>query len=119
MKRFEIVGLCGICLKLAELIDRRTDEQNQNDKILNDLGLGCRAFTSYLRNGVKGIVDLQNDYTRALDKAQYAKISENQARDMLEDIFGDREADSLNDELKEKIKTYVSELLKEYESEGN
>lgn len=38
-------------------------------------------------------------------------------REFLTDIFGDEESETLDDEYKQKIKDFVIELLKEFDSE--
>ena len=79
------------------------------------IGLGYKAMTGYLRTGVKGVIELQGKYHAANDKAYYAKSNEQDMRDFLIEIFGEEEPETLNDEIKAKIKNAVHEIL---ESEG-
>lgn len=54
----------AICLDIAEYYDTMGEKADSvlEDNMLKELGLGYRAFTGYLRQGVKEIIDLQNDF---------------------------------------------------------
>lgn len=68
-----------------------------------------------LRRGVKAVIDLQDDYSKALEYQNYAEIGEKAARDFLQEVFGDEEIDMINDEDKQKIKEFVQQLMKKWE----
>ena len=106
-----------VCLDIAEWYDRKGDENHNffGDEMTRAIGLGYKAMTGYLRTGVKKVIELQGKYHAANDKAHYAKSNEQDMRDFLIEIFGEEEPETLNDEIKAKIKNAVHEIL---ESEG-
>lgn len=79
--------------------------------------MGSRAMSNYLRQGVKGVIDLQAECYRQQEMARYARMGQESAEDFLDDIFGDSEIDSVNDEMKAKLKAYVKQLEGEWENE--
>ena len=93
------------------------DEGSEDHPYWEECNMGCRALSGYLRQGVKCVIDLQSDYYRQKANEKYAMMSNDSARDFLKDIFGDRDIDSLNDELKTKLKNYVQHLYDEWEAE--
>ena len=64
MTKSKLNRFVQICLDIAEYYDTIGEEADPvlEDKMLKELGLGYRAFTGYLRQGVKEVIDLQNDY---------------------------------------------------------
>ena len=101
--------LIELSLNIANIVDRR-GEQNYDD-LSNELNLGYRALSTYLRQGAKAIIDMEDGYSEACLQAKLAEQSEQDARDFLQDIFGDSDVDSLSNELKDKIRKYVTKLL--------
>ena len=93
------------------------DEGVEDHPYWEECNMGCRALSGYLRQGVKCVIDLQSDYYRQKENEKYARMSNDSARDFLKDIFGDRDIDSLNDELKTKLKNYVQHLYDEWDEE--
>lgn len=111
-KTEDINYLVKICLDLANIVDR-----NGEDGVgyLKDLKLGHRALSVSLRRGVKAIVDLQEDYSKAIEYREYAEIGEKEAKDFLKEIFGDDEIFTINDEDKNKITEFVRQLMEKWE----
>lgn len=108
----EINYLVKICLDIANIVDRH----GEKDKLyLDELGLGYRALSISLRRGVKAVIDLQDDYSKALEYQNYAEIREKSARDFLQEVFEDEYIDTINDEDKQKIKEFVQQLMKKWE----
>lgn len=64
-KTKEITNLIKICLDIANIADRKGEEGNA---YLEDLGLGYRALSISLRQGAKAVIDLQDDYSKALEE---------------------------------------------------
>ena len=112
--------MLGLCLNIAELIDEWGHEENQALRLITDeLGLGYRALSTSLREGVKEAVDLQARYRGAIETADLAKCGEECARDFLEDVFGDRDIDSINHSDKERFRELYKKIQKEWdEQEG-
>lgn len=108
----EINYLVKICLDIANIVDRHGEKDKP---YLDELGLGYRALSISLRRGVKAIIDLQDDYSKALECQNCAEIGEKAARDFLQEVFGDEEIDTINDEDKQKIKEFVQQLMEKWE----
>ena len=122
----------SICLDLADLYDDTGCEVYLNNNptfeqsarlshmewTCSELGLGYRALTSYLRNGVKEIIKLQGEYQREKELKKYAKSSEKDARDFMEELFGDREPECINDKDRERIKNFVKGIMEEWDKEA-
>lgn len=113
----DLNALAELCLNIANIIDRRAEENGKGDYDIDELGMGYRAADYYLRQGVKAIVDIQNMYAYEKEKADLAKISEQVANDFVKDIFGDEEVTSINDKDKERIRQFVQDIYKEWEDE--
>lgn len=70
-KTKEITNLIKICLDIANIADRKGEEGNA---YLEDLGLGYRALSISLRQGAKAVIDLQDDYSKALEDRGMQKL---------------------------------------------
>lgn len=114
MKYDYVTRLVQTCLDIANIADEKGEK---NERILDELGLGYRALSGILRRGCKEIIDLQDSYHAAVEAKQLAKIGEKSAHDFLEDIFGDRDIDTINDKDKERIKAFVKQIYAEWDAE--
>ena len=103
----------SICLQLADMA-----AEKQETPFDNSLHVGYRAFSGFMRGGVKEIIDLQNDYCGMVFKAEYAERDEKDARDFLQECFGDREIDSINEGDRERILSLCNKIRQEWESNG-
>ncbi len=119
MTRNDVNRLVKVCLDIAEYIDKKTDQDKQyfGGEMCEEIGLGCRALTAYLRKGAVAVIDLQRDYHWAMERKNASEMSEKICRDFLEDVFGDKEIDTINDSDKERIKEFVRGIMKEWEDE--
>jgi len=106
--------LISLCLQLADLADAQ-GETPFNNVLPNGLHMGYRAFSGFMRGGVKEIIDLQNDYYGMESDAEIAKKSEEDARDFLQECFGDREIDSINEEDRDRILFLCNKIRREWE----
>lgn len=111
-KTKEITNLIKICLDIANIADRKDEEGNA---YLEDLGLGYRALSISLQQGAKAVIDLQDDYSKALEDRGYAETGEKEARDFLLEVFGDQEIDTINENDKQRIKDFVKDIMKSWE----
>ena len=109
MKQDCLCKLAELSLKIANVIDRQGEKRNFS--FADELNMGYRALSIYLRQGVKAIVDIQENYSNVKEKMELAELSEQEARGFLRDIFGDEDIDSISDENKAKIREFVSELF--------
>lgn len=112
-KTKEINNLIKICLDIANIADRKGEEGNA---YLEDLGLGYRALSISLRQGAKAVIDLQDDYSKALEHRRYAETGEKEARNFLQEVFGDGEIDTINENDKQKIKDFVKDIMASWEN---
>lgn len=99
-----------LCLQLADLAD-----QKRVTPFNEDISIGYGAFSSYMRQGVKEVIDLKQDYYNALYRRRLAEQSEKDARDFLQECFGDSEIDSINDADKLRIITFCKQIEAEWE----
>lgn len=99
-----------LCLQLADLAD-----QKQVTPFNEDLSMGWGAFSSYMRQGVKEVIDLKQDYYNALYRRSIAEQSQKDARDFLYECFGDREIDSINEDDRRRILALCDKIRREWE----
>lgn len=104
-----------LMLDIAEVVDR--DGEKEEYTLPNKLRLGYRALSGKLRDGACEIVKMQERYSDAIITAELAKIGEEDAQKMLEDVLGEEDAETLCDEIKEKIKNAVAAIIKEWDEE--
>ena len=100
----------SICLQMADMADEK-----QETPFDNCLHMGYRVFSGYMRGGVKEIIDLQNDFYGTVFRAEYAERDEKDARDFLQECFGDREIDDINEKDKERIIYLCRKIAREWE----
>ena len=105
-----IRSMIDICLKVADVLEE-TDANKANDFCLHYLNCGCRVVSTYLRKGVSEIMHLLMDYRDLQDSLEREKKDAENARNMLEELTGDREFDQLSDEIREA-------LLEQYKASG-
>lgn len=108
-----IYWFISICLQLADMADEK-----QESPFDNCLHMGYRAFSGYIRGGVKEIIDLQNDFYGMAFKAEFAQRDADDARDFLQQCFGDREIDSINEGDRDRILFLCNKIRQEWESNG-
>ena len=108
----KIYRFIQICLQLADIAD-----QKKETPFHDELSMGCMAFSGYMRQGVKEIIDLKQDYFFTLSRMVLAEASEKDARDFLQECFGDSEIDSINDADKERIIALCKQIEAEWEEE--
>ena len=108
----KINRLIKIMLDLANISDE--EKETPFDR---KMGLGYRAFTSYIRNGCKEIIDLQDNYYSALESKDYAERMLKSNEEFIERIFGDLNVTEFNDEEIARIKAVVDAIEKEWEEE--
>ena len=106
-----------LCLQMAEINDRQAEENdNGHGDFSRPLSMGYLAFSGYMRDGVMRVISLQDTVSRLKSKAQIAESSEESARDFLEEVFGDRDPESINDKDKERIKVFVQSIFAEWDA---
>lgn len=106
--------LIKIMLDLADVAEIR--QKTPFDK---EIGLGYRVFTSYVRKGVQGIIDLKIDYFLACESREYAKMCLKDNEEMLERIFGRTDLDIYTDEEIARFRALADEIQKEINVEVN
>ena len=104
---------CGYTF-IADVADIR--QKTPFDK---EMELGYRAFTSYVRKGVQGIIDLKRDYFLACESREYAKMCLKDNEEMLERIFGRTDLDVYTDEEIARFRALADEIQKEIDEEVN
>ena len=114
----DINRLSQLCLNIANLCDRAAELDGIKEYISDNLGLGYRALSVYLRKGVKSMIDFQDMYSTSVEKKNIAELGEQSARDFMTDIFGDEDIDSINDKDKVRIRDFVQQIYKEWDCEN-
>lgn len=109
--------LVEIVLRMAEMSDSKHEKTYMRYDLVDDLGYGHLAFSGILRAGAKAVIDLQNDLHNYKNKYQIQKQDNEQVRDFLEEVFGDREIDCINDKDKERILELCEQIRTEWENE--
>lgn len=99
--------LINIMIDLADIADAGKGDF----PYLDSLGMGCRALSGYIRQGVKDIIDLEHDYYNQINRTEYAESAKKEMDEFLYDIFGEEEAYTLNDDHKQKIREFVRGLM--------
>ena len=69
MKQDYLCKLAEISLNIANVVDRQG--ANDDCSLADSLGMGYRALSSYLRQGVKAIVDIQERCTGAFESSNF------------------------------------------------
>lgn len=105
-------NLIKIMLNLADLADEK-----QETPFDHEMGLGYRAFTSYVRAGVQKMVKLKSDYYSACESRDYAKNALKDNEDTLKKIFGRPDLDVYNDDELARFKELAEEIQKEIDKE--
>ena len=98
------------CIQLADMVDERKETP-----FADEVRTGYAAFSGILRQGVKEIIDLKQNLYAARERAEAARISEEDARNFLEECFGDREIDSINEEDRKRILFLCDKIRREWE----
>ena len=117
MKRNNMNYFLKIALDIADYYDNKGNDNEEflKDKLIDELGLGYRALTDYLRKGVQEVISLQTRYHRACEERNYEKSVQESQKKYLLDVFGDEEPYSINDKDKQRIKDFVKGIFEEWE----
>lgn len=106
MIRNSVNKLIHICLDSANI----AENSNVTDNIfLNELGYGIYAYAAYIRQGVKGIIDLQEEIRVLKSKVEYRDDS---IKTYMR-IANDSILEELNDEQIGRIKDFINEVANE------
>lgn len=108
MVKDRISKLVEICLRIANILDK---DEDGTGSYLEEIGLGRRALSVYLRDGAKAVIEMQGELTYAKDTAKYAKESERDMQAFLVDIFGDENPEFMSEDDKNQVKQFVRELI--------
>ena len=107
-------NLIMIMLNLADIADEKHITPFENE-----MGYGFRAFTSYIRSGIKEIIDLKRDYFSALEMRDYAKWELEENKAILERMFGRSDIEIYNDDEISRFRALADEIQKEMGEEVN
>lgn len=119
MKPNYVNKLIKICLDIAELVDTKGDDDPEwfGGDFSKEIGLGYRALSGYLRSGAKAVIDIQRDYHTARERLNFAEREAEDCREYMEELFGDPEPQSINEEDKKRIKDFVASIMKEWDEQ--
>lgn len=107
--------LVEIMLNLADLADEKKETP-----FGEELGLGCYAFSGYVRKGIIEVINLRAKYYSATQRAEQYKSDLRNNEELLAEIFGTMDISEypLSDDEKGRIKAVARELEKEWEDEA-
>lgn len=105
--------LVKIILDIADVVDEKGE--NGETTYIKELSLGYRALSGYLRQGAKAVIELQESNRNAKDKLEYKNAEIEELKQVSGKIFGDIDLDYFSDEEIEKIKAFITKLIKEAE----
>lgn len=108
-----------ICLDIAEWYDKKGEEDNgwQGDEMTGGIGLGYKAMTSYLRNGVQEVVKLQDKYHTTKERQRWAEASIKSKAEFLMELFGEEDPEEFSDKVKSRFRKAAREAIDEQERE--
>lgn len=107
-----IPRLIEIMLNLADIADEK-----QETPFDEEMGLGYRVFTGYIRSGAKEIIDLKSNYYSACERMEYAKMNLKSNEEILQKIFGRTDLEIYNDDEIARFKALADEIQKEIDKE--
>lgn len=107
----KLIRFMGVCLDIAEFYDVKGEKGNHfvDDEMLKAIGLGYRALSGYLRQGVTDVIKLQGEYHASKEKAYYAAEYANDYSKQLEMIRAYLDPDMDSKEAIQKIRDILSE----------
>ena len=102
MNTDKVADTIGFLMRLANYIDKKGGKEGGNVVFsCLDFGYGYRAFTRYLREGIKTLADLQDDNYRLKNAFQFTKTELESRPDL----------DRLTDEGAKKVEDFYSKIL--------
>lgn len=107
MKENKIVKLIQISLQSADIADNLELENSY----LEDLGLGSRAYSKYLRNGVKSIIDLQDENVALKRQIDYLQETLSDLEKFNEQVINIEDIEFLSDSEKAEIKEFIKNIM--------
>lgn len=114
-REYKLGRFIDLCFRIASWVDKRGEAGD--DFMHEEFGLGHLAMSGYLRDGICSVILLEKDYQCAKNRERIAKLGQYGAYDFLEEIFGDRDIDTINDKDKERIKEFVKQIEAEWDNE--
>lgn len=115
MKDKRLGEFIALCYKISEYID--DCGENDNHFTLDAFGLGYKAASDRIRNGIIAVIELSRECRYERERAKLAKMGEKEIRDFMVEIFGDEEIHTVNDEIKESIKKAARDIEEKWEKE--
>ena len=104
--------LIKIMLDLADIADKK-----QETPFEEEMGLGYKVFSEYVRGGVKEIIELKSNFYEALDCIDHARNNLRYNEAVLEKIFGRIDLNVYNDNDIARFKALADQIEKEKYSE--
>lgn len=108
-----------VCLDIAEWHDKKGEEDRdwQGGEMTEGIGLGYKAMTSYLRNGVQEVVKLQDKYHTTKERQLWVESNAKSKIEFLAELFGEEDPEEFSDKVKIKFRQAAREAIDEQERE--
>ncbi|MDO4648211.1 MAG: hypothetical protein Q4B26_06125 [Eubacteriales bacterium] len=107
MKNTAIVKLININLQLASIVD--DPDSFLSKSISKELGMGYRVISPYIRQGVKGILDLQEELAVVKGQLSFMKAAMEEQKERFCDLFGETKIEELSENEKNRIRTITNQ----------
>lgn len=115
MKDKRLGDFIALCYKISEYID--DCGENGDHFTLDAFGLGYKAASDRIRNGIIAVIELSRECRYEREHAKLAKIGKEEMRDFMVEIFEDEEIYTVNDEIKESIKKAARDIKEKWQKE--
>lgn len=107
-----LTNLIRVCHDLAEVIE---EKHNKYADLANDVGMGYKVLTNYLRQGLIEVVALESRYWREKEQRALARMELKDNIDFIAELFGEIPVELLaemtNEEEKAKLQKVANEIV--------
>lgn len=107
-----LTNLIRVCHDLAEVIE---EKHNKYADLANDVGMGYKVLTGYLRQGIIEVVELESRCWKEKEHRALARGELKDNIDFIAELFGDIPVELLaeltNEEEKAKLKKVADEIV--------
>lgn len=108
----KLTNLIRVCHDLAEVIE---EKHNKYADLANDLGMGYKVLTNYLRQGIIEVIVLESRYWKEREQRELARMELKDNIDFIAELFGEIPVELLaemtNEEEKAKLKKVAEEIV--------
>lgn len=108
----DISQFLGLCIESAS-----NAYANDARLYIEELGLGYRAYSSYMRKGVKAVIDMQGYVDNLCDRVSYLESQVEEYSEFFGDVLESEDVTYLEEEDRQKIGKFIDDLIKAKDKE--